>query len=249
MKRDIIVVTAAYGRECVEQQGGQQALLPIVAEAGADGVEIRRELFTAEALNHLAETGAAIAQARLKAVYSVPEALFTAQGELNPHIDRHLAEAQQLGAQRLKYALGHYPRDICRQQLQQHLSGQPVELLVENDQTDDGKLAALEGWFNDGGGAQNETGMTFDMGNWLWVGDDPLAAAARLSRFVRYIHVKAAVADKSGWRAIALDEADNLWRETLARLPGDVPRAIEFPLEGNDLVAITRHYVDLLREE
>ncbi|PIJ56906.1 epimerase, partial [Erwinia sp. OLMDLW33] len=29
----------------------------------------------------------------------------------------------------------------------------------------------------------------------------------------------------------------------------DVPRAIEFPLEGADLVAVTRHYVDLLREE
>ncbi|MCK8407562.1 sugar phosphate isomerase/epimerase, partial [Erwinia amylovora] len=46
----------------------------------------------------------------------------------------------------------------------------------------------------------------------------------------------------------ALDQADSLWRETLALLPGDVPRALEFPREGSDLVATTRHYVDLLRE-
>jgi len=62
------------------------------------------------------------------------------------------------------------------------------------------------------------------------------------------VHVKAAAPTADGWRAIALDEADNLWRETLALLPSDVPRGIEFPLEGDDLVAVTRHYVDLLRE-
>ncbi|MWT63516.1 sugar phosphate isomerase/epimerase, partial [Escherichia coli] len=27
------------------------------------------------------------------------------------------------------------------------------------------------------------------------------------------------------------------------------PRGIEFPLEGTDLTAVTRHYVNLLREE
>ncbi|CCJ90415.1 Epimerase KguE [Cronobacter turicensis 564] len=27
------------------------------------------------------------------------------------------------------------------------------------------------------------------------------------------------------------------------------PRGIEFPLEGRDLTAVTRHYVNLLREE
>ncbi|MGL4201150.1 MAG: sugar phosphate isomerase/epimerase, partial [Enterobacter roggenkampii] len=32
-------------------------------------------------------------------------------------------------------------------------------------------------------------------------------------------------------------------------LPADAPRGIEFPLEGADLTAVTRHYVNLLREE
>ena len=35
----------------------------------------------------------------------------------------------------------------------------------------------------------------------------------------------------------------------LKTLPDDVPRGIEFPLEGQDLTAVTRHYVELLREE
>lgn len=45
MTREIIVVTGAYGTDTVQQLGGQTALLPIIADAGADGVEIRRELF------------------------------------------------------------------------------------------------------------------------------------------------------------------------------------------------------------
>ena len=42
MKPDIIVVTAAYGHAQIAALGGQRALLPIIQQAGADGVEIRQ---------------------------------------------------------------------------------------------------------------------------------------------------------------------------------------------------------------
>lgn len=249
MKREVIVVTAAYGREKIDELGGQQALLPIIAAAGADGVEIRRELFSAQQLSALPELADAIAASRLMAIYSVPEALFMADGSLNPNLDRHFNEAEQLNAQLLKYSLGHYQTGFDCSVLRGKLAGKKVHLVVENDQTACGKLRALDQFFHACGESRTCNGMTFDMGNWLWVGDQPLQAAERLSRYVSYIHVKAAVPDGDSWRAVALDDADNLWRETLALLPADVPRAIEFPLEGADLVAVTRHYVDLLREE
>jgi hypothetical protein len=53
MARKIIVVTAAYGNDHVKALGGQSAVLPFIAGAGADGVEIRRELFSADELNRL----------------------------------------------------------------------------------------------------------------------------------------------------------------------------------------------------
>lgn len=249
MRREVIVVTAAYGQKQVADLGGQQALLPIIAAAGADGVEIRRELFSEQQLATLPQLADAIHAARLMAFYSVPEALFMADGSLNPRLDQHFAEAEQLNAQLLKYALGHYQPDFECHELRSKLAGKKVHLVVENDQTDCGKLAALDRFFHACGEGRICNGMTFDMGNWLWVGDKPLDAAHRLSRYVSYIHVKAAVPEGEGWRAVALDDADGLWRETLALLPSDVPRAIEFPLEGPDLVAVTRHYVDLLREE
>lgn len=43
MQRKIMVVTAAYGYDTVRAAGGQAAMLPVIAGAGADGVEIRRE--------------------------------------------------------------------------------------------------------------------------------------------------------------------------------------------------------------
>ena len=247
MKPEVIIVTAAYGQDRINALGGQRAVLPIIAAAGADGVEIRRELFDKDELNALPELGQAIADAQLVAFYSVPEALFTTEGELNPDLERHFAEARQLNAQRIKYSLGNYPRGFDCSTLQTILASQSARLVVENDQTEYGRLAALDSYFHDCGEVPVGDGMTFDMGNWLWVGDNPLDAAKQLAGFVSYIHVKAAASTETGWRAIALDDADNLWRETLALLPADVPRGIEFPLEGNDLVAVTRHYVDLLR--
>jgi len=243
MKPEIIVVTAAYGHDRIGELGGQQALVPMIAAAGADGVEIRRELLSEAEISNLAALGKAIADASLAAFYSVPEALFTAKGALNPNLARHFAEAKQLNARLIKYSLGHYQQGTDCAPLQAMLSDQPFRLVVENDQTRCGRLAALENYLTD----KEPVGMTFDMGNWLWVGDNPVQAATSLARFVSYIHVKAAAPTADGWRAVELDKADSLWRETLALLPSAVPRGIEFPLEGDDLTAVTRHYVDLLR--
>ena len=87
------------------------------------------------------------------------------------------------------------------------------------------------------------------MGNWLWVGDSPEQAAQNLAPTVGYIHVKAAVTHRDSYRAVPPDEADSRWLALLKTLPNDVPRGIEFPLEGQDLTAVTRHYVELLRKE
>lgn len=249
MKREVIVVTAAYGHQRVEALGGQRALLPIIAEAGADGVEIRRELLSDSELQQLSELGTAIAQHQLIAFYSVPEALFMADGTLNPALDQRVAEAKQLNAQLLKFSLGHYTPGFDCNALHQQLAAYSLHVVVENDQTDCGKQQALEQFFADCAEARMPNSMTFDMGNWLWVGDNPRAAADSLGRFVSYIHVKAATPHRNAFRAIALDDADNLWRELLKLLPAAAPRGIEFPLEGDDLVAVTRHYVNLLREE
>ena len=234
MGRKIMVVTAAYGAEQVRQAGGQRAMLPVIAGAGADGVEIRRELFNSE---------------ELLACYSAPAALFMPDGTLNPDLPRYLSEANTLNALWLKVSLGHFSDTQPLDALRTLLNTSGMALVVENDQTDCGQLAPMQRFQAACREMALPVTLTFDMGNWLWVGDSPEEAARHLAPAVSYIHVKAAVPHKDNFRAVAPDHADARWLDLLGQLPADAPRGIEFPLEGADLTAVTRHYVNLLREE
>ncbi|ORM85482.1 xylose isomerase [Pantoea deleyi] len=247
MNPDIIVVTAAYGHARIAALGGQRALLPIIQQAGADGVEIRRELLDDAALATLPSLAQAVAEHQLHTSYSVPDTLFCDGGEINPRITHYVEEARQLNAQRLKLALGEFTGALPRDTLQALLASLPFQLTIENDQTEQGRLAPTVAFFTAVRAAGLAITMTFDMGNWCWTGEDAGQAAALLAAQVGYVHVKAAVPHQQSFRAIALDEADDRWRALLQQLPATAPRGIEFPLEGDDLTAVTRHYVSLLR--
>jgi sugar phosphate isomerase/epimerase len=244
-----MVVTAAYGADRVREAGGQRAMLPVIAGAGADGVEIRRELFNSEELLALPALGESIELLGLLACYSAPAALFMPDGTLNPDLPRYLAEASTLNALWLKLSLGHFCDKQPLEALRTLLNESGMTLVVENDQTDCGQLAPMQRFKAACRVMTLPVTLTFDMGNWLWVGDSPEEAARHLAPAVRYIHVKAAVAHKDQFRAVAPDHTDTRWMELLNQLPTDAPRGIEFPLEGADLTAVTRHYVNLLREE
>lgn len=249
MSRKIMVVTAAYGADRVQQAGGQRAMLPVIAAAGADGVEIRRELFSSEELRALPALGESIELLGLLACYSAPAPLFTPDGALNPDLPRYLAEASTLNALWLKVSLGHFRDKQPLEALHTLLNENGMTLVVENDQTDCGQLAPMQRFKAACRVMSLPVTLTFDMGNWLWVGDSPEEAARQLAPAVSYIHVKAAVPHKEQFRAIAPDTTDARWLALLDQLPSDAPRGIEFPLEGADLTAVTRHYVNLLREE
>ena len=249
MSRKIMVVTAAYGADQVRQAGGQRAMLPVIAGAGADGVEIRRELFSHDELMALPALGESIELLGLLACYSAPAPLFMPDGTLNPDLPRYLSEASALNALWLKVSLGHFSDKQPLEALRALLDESGMTLVVENDQTDCGQLAPMQRFKAACRVMALPVTLTFDMGNWLWVGDSPEEAARQLAPAVSYIHVKAAVPHKDNFRAVAPDRADARWLDLLGKLPADAPRGIEFPLEGADLTAVTRHYVNLLREE
>lgn len=132
----------------------------------------------------------------------------------------------------LKVSLGHFSHTEQFDVLRQWLDNSGMELVVENDQTDCGRLQPMQR-FNEACQAQNlPISLTFDMGNWLWVGDSPQLAAQNLASTVGYIHVKAAVAHRDSYRAVPPDTADPRWLALLKTLPNDVPRGIEFPWKG-----------------
>lgn len=227
MARKIIVVTAAYGNDHVKALGGQSAVLPFIAGSGADGVEIRRELFTPDELSRLAELAADIERRGLLVCYSAPEALFAADGSLNPRLSDFLLEAQTLNALWLKLSLGHFSHHDDLEALREILQESGMALVVENDQTDCGQLAPMQRFKAACRVNQLPITLTFDMGNWLWVGDSPEEAARHLAPAVSYIHVKAAEPHHSQFRAVPPDEASARWLALLNNLPADA-REINF---------------------
>ena len=247
MERKIIVVTAAFGAEFVRQAGGQKNLIPIIAQSGADGIEIRRELLSSDVNEELRVLQQQVNEHNLFAYYSVPEYLFTEAGVINPRLAQFQHEASLLNARAIKFALGAGAGECSSQQLAAQLSSCTVPLLIENDQTPTGKMQPMWDFFSHSYPLANVQGMTFDMANWLWVNEPPLAAAELLADVVSYCHVKAAHRTDSGWQAVSLDQSDGEWRKLLAMMPTGVPLGIEFPLEGDDLSSIVHYYVGLLR--
>lgn len=258
-KREIIIVTSSYGADYIKKIGGQAEVLKIIKEAGADGVEIRRELFSSDelsALPHLLPSLAeAVAQQGLICFYSVPFALFTTQGDLNRQIEDYFQEAKQLNAKLIKFSLGHFQNKTAHHfvpMLKKILDNYPqITLAIENDQQEEsGTLAAMQHFAKWVQKENLAVKLAFDVGNWSWLKQDASQAANKLATNVGYIHVKSTALDASGKRIAVppAGEDDDYLQIIRQHLPMNIPRGIEFPLYGNDLIAVSKYFVDLLRE-
>ena len=241
----VLVAASAYGADLVRRLGHAH-LVPIVAAAGAAGLEIRSELFVGEQdLDALREL---LKKHGLFSVYSAPIELFGADGKLaGAALEQALAQAHQLQSRYLKVSLGHFSPRSEVPALARFVAQAPLPLLLENDQTAHGgnleSIAAFLALCHSNGFAM---GMTFDMGNWRWSGVDPETAARLLAARVEYVHCKGVFNDNGKLKAVPLAADDPTWQHLFSYFPHGVQRAIEFPLIGDDLEQVTRHHVAML---
>ncbi|MEX8519666.1 MAG: sugar phosphate isomerase/epimerase family protein [Leptothrix sp. (in: b-proteobacteria)] len=247
MRNPVLISLSSFGAAEVRRHG-QLWFARLAAEAGADGIEVRAEL--------LADPDAelpAIAQALpdLLRVYSTPEPLCTEDGAIDlAALDRAIQAAQRLEAPRLKMSLGHRARPSADalHVLRDRLAASPVELLIENDQTvGGGTLDALHPFLTAADAQGLSLGLTFDIGNWHWTGECPRLAAQALASRVRYVHCKGVQRQPQRWAAVPMADSAAAWRPVLRTLPGSIPWAIEYPLVGEDLLAVTCREILFLR--
>ena len=237
--RGALVSLTAFGADEVRRHG-QSWFARLARAAGADGVEVRGELLGRDAAGELDALAAQAAEAGLVRVYSSPTGMWDAAGRFDEAAVREgLERADRLGAGWLKMSIGGFasraPSELAA--LRTLLAGHPVELLVENDQTESAGTVP----------AGVSLGMTFDMGNWHWVGECPLRAADAFASRVRYVHCKGVLRRPDRWVAVPLESSAAPWRAVLRALPAAAPRAIEYPLTGADLARITGQALDALR--
>lgn len=248
----ILVSLTAFGAAEVRRHG-QRWFARLCHAAGADGIEVRSELLV-DAASELPAIAETVRETGLQVVYSSADYLWAADGALDmAALQRALDAATTLGAPRLKMAIGGFggfgeSSHASLLALRDCLQAARIELVIENDQTPAaGTLAALQDFFNTANDQGIFLGMTFDMGNWHWNGECPLLAAGALAPQVRYVHCKGVQRQPRRWVAVPLAESSAPWRAVLRALPADVPWAIEYPLIGDDLLAVTRREIDQLR--
>ncbi len=245
----VFVSLGSFGATEVKRHG-QDWFVRLCHEAGADGVEIRGELLAGNDAE-LEVLAGSMRDLGLACVYSSPDPLWDGQGRLlDQHLDKGLAAARTLGSQTLKMSIGGFGAfaDPAWPSLAGRLAEHGVTLLIENDQTPAaGCVDVLQAFFDQADQAGLNLGMTFDMGNWHWNGECPLQAAQVFSGRVRYVHCKGVQRQPTRWVAVPLQESVMPWRALLRALPHDVPRAIEYPLTGDDLATITRIAIEQLR--
>ncbi|GAB2478472.1 TIM barrel protein [Comamonas humi] len=229
---------------------GQPWFARLSQAAGADGVEVREELLR-DAARELPELAAWARDAAMELVYSCPQPLYAEGGTLALATLQHAIDAShRLGAGWLKMSIGGFGAPSHGfDAIKQALAGSGITLLIENDQTvAAGTLQALERFFAAADAAGLPLPLTFDMGNWAYQGECALQAAQRLGPRVGYVHAKGVQRLPAKWVAVPLAESALPWRATLRALPAGVPRAIEYPLVGDDLEAVTRRELQILRD-
>lgn len=245
----VLISLSAFGAAEVRRHG-QLWCTELCLEAGADGVEVRGELLV-DPEHELAVIAQTVRTVGKRVVYSSAEPLWADDGTLNlPALERGLACAHMLSAYRLKMAIGGFCPASRRtlDALRQRLRDSAIELVIENDQTATaGTLNAVQDFFSAARAQELFLGMTFDMGNWHWTGECPLQAATTLAPQVRYVHCKGVQRHAQRWVAVPLAESSAPWRAVLRALPATVPWAIEYPLVGDDLLAVLRREIGQLR--
>ena len=242
----VSISLSSYGADLVRQRG-QGSFIELLASAGATRIELREELLTDEDPAIFSHT---VQQHGLECVYSSPMELWEAgQSRPNPQLLATLARAHAFGAKWLKVSLGYFTEHCDLPNLTACLNQQPVKLLVENDQTSQGgRIEPMQRFFDKVDQQRAPISMTFDIGNWQWHDQSASTAARLLGRYVTYLHCKG-VARRPDGKLIAIPPTAtdlHMWRQLMSHMPHGLTRAVEYPLQGNDLDWLTQEHVAVL---
>jgi len=242
----VSISLSSFGADYVRAHG-QASLAALLRNAGASHIELREELFTDLDMVSLQQ---AVAAQALTCVYSSPLELWQPGTPApNPQLLATLARAKACGALWLKVSLGFYSALSDLSLLAECLRDQPVQLLIENDQTaQGGRIDPLVRFFGQARERQVPVGMTFDIGNWQWQAQSVSSAALQLGAYVRYVHCKGVTRSVTGKLVATPPTAADLhqWDQLLKRLGPDLVRAIEYPLQADDLAHLTQQHVAVM---
>lgn len=246
--KNVIVPINAFDRFEVLKKG-QTSFIRLIAESGAFGIEIRRELLSDQdpPLDSIKQE---IEQHQLFTVYSAPIELWKKDHGLNEkELNEIFQEGIALGAKWIKVSLGHYQKgQSYLTELNTFLNQyQGIQLLVENDQTlHGGNVHQLTSFFESASEQETPVKMTFDAGNWFYSGQDVNDALSKLAPYVHYLHLKQVEDDNGELITVPLQkDGSHSWEKVMNSFPSEIVKALEFPIEPKEK---TKEFIQMIME-
>ena len=243
--KNVIVPLNAFDSNDVTTNG-QASFVKLIAESGAYGIEIRRELLPAVVLP-LGKIKREIDRYGLFTVYSAPIECWKEDYQFNEdQLSNIFQEAVILGAHWVKVSLGHFQQDKSNiAELGRFLAKhKDLQLLVENDQTPHGgNVQHLQAFFESVVDQNVPVKMTFDTGNWYYSKQDVEEAVQKLAPYVSYLHLKQVT---ETLETVPLErEGEHSWKQVMSSFPADIVKALEFPIVPKEK---TKDYIQMITD-
>jgi sugar phosphate isomerase/epimerase len=215
-----------------------EVMLRIARDAGAEGFEMRRELLPSPLqFDEIRSLCTQLEMFPSPPVYSLACPLFAGRRfEQEP-----LFEALSLACSfECRLLVTFFPGTLERDEREltalravlstwrREVPGLAVS--IENDQSAaSSDLATWVRFFEQVVALECPIKMTFDLGNWICLGGDPVEAARALGRYVVYVHATSVKEQHEQCVSLPI-RAASARHLALASLPGDAPRVIGFPM-------------------
>jgi sugar phosphate isomerase/epimerase len=252
MPRTIVLNTLAYKQVIKDNPSLTQVdLLHEIKSVGFQIVEIRREYIKAGEVE-LEKIAEKAMEEGLTLFYSVPDELFK-KNEINPALKVYLKEAKLLNSTQMKLTLGELD-NLTKQhavELDELLQSSSIKLLIENDQTKEkGSATKLKTFMEQAAEFGLSLGLTFDIGNFVYINENPEESAKILKPFVQYIHIKNVKKTEMGIELTDIESGDINIQAVLNEFLESIPCAIEYPCGGpNDIRHKIEHEKNQISDE
>ncbi|WP_059173245.1 sugar phosphate isomerase/epimerase [Bacillus sp. FJAT-27445] len=244
MKKDQIVINTLVYLEDLKAGVPQSEMLDWVQELGLKNIEVRREFIKDH--KELQDIKNKSEQYGINVFYSIPDVLYENQQLKEETLEMYYKEAYDMNCHSIKLTIGDYGQvsEADLKAITRLTEQYNVKLTVENDQTEsNGRSQKIIDFLTEVKQLGGPITFTFDIGNWLFQGEDPVENAKLLQPFVTYIHIKDIDQEKN---TRLLNDGLVDWKKILEILPKDLPAAIEYPISTKDvLVSEIDKLVDL----
>jgi sugar phosphate isomerase/epimerase len=244
---DILITMNSFTTAEISKKGYLN-IFRLIKAAGFSGVEIRRELLSEQSPS-ITDIKSMLKELSLVGYYSCPIPLFDEKGSLNEYqIKQAMIEGESLDARLIKFSLGHYYPDSSLDVLK--ALAEPAIgrycLTVENDQTQEGgKAERLAEFFNRCKREEIPLSFTCDLGNWLYVQENPEASIKKMKAHTKYIHIKEVIQQENSLKTVSIsNHAGSEWKRLLNAFAKGTPMAVEFPINTRNL----KDYYSLITE-